>query len=184
MQNAHITKKQLGFTLAELLVSISIFIMITTIVLADFKSNSRSQQVKFNAQDLSSVIRKAQFMSQFGRTTEHNGNVVPIGGYGVYITQCATPPCEYLIFADYDGELDYDIGEEVAGETYTFPPTIIVPTVTQSPLSLVFKPPRPLVCVNQDCSKTNDAVITIKQQSTTDTAIVSINPLSGKVSVE
>lgn len=177
-------KSRRGFTVAELLVSISIFMMITTVVLANFRSNSRAEQVRFNAQDLASIIRKAQLNSQYGRSVPNDGNVVPIGGFGIHIEQCSTGPCEYRLFADIDGELDYDANEEAGSELYALPVSMNVVGLPENPLDLVFKPPQPFVCVNSDCDGATDIEIVLEHRVNQERAVISINPLSGKVSVD
>lgn len=177
-----IAKKQKGFTLMEMIVSLTIFIMITTIVIANFKLNNTSRQVRFDAQDFQSVLRKAQLMSLFGRTISNN--VVPIGGYGIHIEQCLTPICSYFMFADLDGELDYDSGEELPGERHFFSPNTIVDSLNETPMDIVFKPPRPFVCMNGKCEGYTDIVISIKQKNTNIQNKVIINPISGRISIE
>lgn len=174
-----------GFTVAELLVSISIFMMITTVVLANFRSNSRSEQVRFNAQDLASIIRKAQLNSQYGRSVSSNGDAtVPIGGFGIHIEQCTSGPCEYRLFADVDGQLDYDSEEEATSEVYLLPVSMHVVGLPAAVTDLVFKPPQPFVCVNADCDGATDVDIVLEHRATQEQAVISINPLSGKVSVD
>ncbi|PLX21780.1 hypothetical protein C0584_01605 [Candidatus Parcubacteria bacterium] len=80
----NILKKKSGFSLIELVVSISIIAIISAIMIANYRSGGNSNELSVAAQNLVSEIRKAQAYSLSHR--EHNGTIYPTGGWGVRLT--------------------------------------------------------------------------------------------------
>lgn len=167
-----------GFTIIELLVAISIFIVITGLVVANFRRGARSDELKIAAAGLASTLRKAQTMALAG---EAIGGVVPAGGYGVYVTM--DTPNRYIIFADNDGNKIYGVGEELAGGINFLPSNIAVDQVSPVSASVVFKPPKPTIYINGGTSE-NSATITLKDSISDQTRKVTVNRISGQISVE
>lgn len=181
-----------GFTLAELLVSIFIFAIITGMAIANFRGGRRSDNLKVEANALVSNIRRAQSMALAGELYgELPNRAVPPGGYGLYFDLCVSSPCSYKIFADFpdpndNGKLgSYQEGEEIGGGTITTAKGIIITALTPAAPSLVitFKPPKPLIFIN-GAQTPNEAIITITDNSTNEVKNIKLNRISGLASIE
>ncbi len=181
-----------GFSLVEMLVSIFIFTVIFSLVLAYVRGEEKSRALELSAQDLASFIRKAQFLSLTGKEKEIDGVFrFPRGGYGVRLSVCAAPPCTYYLFGDLDGQLDYDQadGEQIGAEKITLPSFVEVSGlkvngVEVAEADVVFRPPRPTVCVDRDCSGDGNLSLKLFHTSTGREAFIFINSETGQVSVD
>lgn len=168
-----------GFTIIELLVSIGIFIVITTMVVANFRAGSRSDELKVAADALGADLGRAQNMALAGQ--EVNG-VTPTGGYGVYFT--TNEPSRYIIFVDSNDNQKYDVGEDLAGGKILLPKNVTITSV--QPLassSAVFKPPKPMVYINGGTTD-NMLIVVLKHTLTGKTRKIILNRISGRIDVE
>ena len=157
-----------------------------TMLFANYKQGKAQQSLELGVQDFAGIFRKAQFWALTGKAILVAGdNVMPAGGYGVRIEECVSSPCHIFIFADFDGELDYDVGEELVNEEYFLPKDIIVSNISpQSIVNVLFKPPKPIICVNRDCSHTLITNIELKNIKSNNILNIKINQKSGQVSIE
>jgi len=89
--------RQKGFTLLELMVSVAIIAIISTIFLSNYGSGGRKSDLIMTAQMLASNIRVAQ---NNALSLKHFEGSMPAGGWGVVFNRDAS---EYVIFADVDG---------------------------------------------------------------------------------
>jgi prepilin-type N-terminal cleavage/methylation domain-containing protein len=167
-----------GFTIIELLVAVSIFIIITGLVVADFRRGARSDELKIAASGLASTLQRAQTMALAGEAI--NG-IVPAGGYGVYVT--LDVPNRYIIFADNDDDKTYDAGEDLADGVNFLPSNITISQVSPASASIIFKSPKPTIYINGDISL-NLAIITLKDSISNQSRKVIVNRISGQISVE
>jgi prepilin-type N-terminal cleavage/methylation domain-containing protein len=96
-----IVKNSQGFTLIELIISISIIAMITGLFLADYKSSNQKAVLNAAADQLAGDLRLAQSYALGAKKNEKNDNTVPAGGWGIRL-RSITPPnnSSYEIFAD------------------------------------------------------------------------------------
>jgi prepilin-type N-terminal cleavage/methylation domain-containing protein len=167
-----------GFTIIELLVAISIFIVVTGLVVANFRRGARSDELKIAAAGLANTLRRAQTMALAGETI--NG-ALPLGGYGVYVT--LDTPNRYIIFADRNNDKIYGVGEELAGGINFLPPSIAINQVSPVSVSVVFKPPKPTIYIDGGTSE-NLVMITLKDSISGQTRKVTVNRISGQISME
>jgi len=165
-----------GFTIIELLVAMSIFIIVTGLVVANFRRGARSDELRIAATGLASTLRRAQTMALAG--VQVNGEL-PAGGYGVHVS--ISEPSRYIIFTSND--LLYNSGEELAGGIIFLPSNIVIEEVSLTPLSVVFKPPKPTIYINGGTSE-NLVMITLKDSISDQTRKVTVNRISGQISVE
>jgi len=138
-----------GFTLIELIVVIAIIGLMTALMLSNYRSGDQRLALQRSASKLSQDLRRAQEMATSAR--EFQGQV-PSGGYGIYFDQLH--PDRYVLFADLDGGLDYDAGEDGEDvETLKFEKNININSLSPgSPLTIVFSPPDPTVNFNPEDS--------------------------------
>ncbi len=153
-----------GFTLAELLVSMSIFAVLTAVVMVNFRVGERGDELRLGAARLAALIRDAEARASSGvtacvcltggpggplcgagRSCSGGGtatDVVPDGGYGVHI---GLGDPEAVLFADLDASRTYTVGEELERERLS--PSAGV-RAQASGGDVVFVPPRPEVWIN------------------------------------
>jgi prepilin-type N-terminal cleavage/methylation domain-containing protein len=147
-----ISKQQKGFTLIEMLVSISIIVMISGIFLANFRGSSRKSELSFAAQQMASDIRLTE---NYSLGLVKYGDVLPTGGWGFYLDQNAN---QYKIFADVSGDKIYNDGEADTSKSariITLPKNIVVNSIKygtsldniDTKLNMSFLPPDPLVYI-------------------------------------
>lgn len=136
--------KERGFTLPEILVVISIMIFMTVLVLPNWRRGSQElaldRALHQVAQDITraeeSALRAQFFQCQTGS----------IKGYGVYWDRTAMPD-SYLIFADCNGNEQYDVSDTTV-ETVTIEDGVSISSLSPDPsFSIVFTPPEPRVVI-------------------------------------
>jgi len=163
-----------AFTLVELIVVISVIVILSTFIFINYRSSENQFSLQRSANKLALDIRKIQEMAMSVR--EYRGSA-PQGGYGVYLT--TAEPASYILFADCDGEYDYDeVGNycsgapEKIGEDVTFEGDVEISSLSSSPLTITFTAPNPTVNINYP---SGDSSATITLASGTRTKIVKVN---------
>lgn len=177
-----------GFTIIELLVSLGIFVVVTTMVVANFRAGSRSDELKITAETLVSNLRRAQNMALAGQLTD---GVTPPGGYGVYVKLAEAD--RYVIFADKNGNLVYDDGEALVDGIIFLPRNVRIEKIEKTlgatiSGEVVFKPPKPVIYICKTgvipCETEDALSITLKHVLSEKTQQVSVNRISGRVEAE
>jgi Tfp pilus assembly protein FimT len=131
-----------GFTLVELLVSLSIIIMMTTLFLANYHSSNERSKLSSASQQMASDIRLAQ---SYALGSKKFNGAIPPGGWGVYFNETNT---SYIIFADNDGGKDYDDPGEKFSEI-DLPANVTISSIdVANDVDIVFLPPDPEVFFN------------------------------------
>lgn len=172
-------ESQKGFTLVELIVMIGIFGIITGVVVVNLRGGSPAREVQLQADNLASLMRQAQVQALGGEPFE---GTVPVGGFGVNVAVCSSAPCSVTLFADADGDFTYDVGTEEI-ETLSFGRHVTIESIsTGSPVDVVFKPPKPFICINRQCSGVDEVIITLGSEQTSREVSVVVNQISGQVS--
>lgn len=92
-------KLKKGFTLVEILVSMSILLFITVFVLADYRSANQRSALGNAARKLASDIRLAQ---QFALGEKEFNGLVPMA-WGLQFNGGSNTQDKYYIFADFNG---------------------------------------------------------------------------------
>lgn len=153
-----------GFTLVEVLTTVFIIAIISSIVLINYRQSNRQFALQRTATKLAQDIRKAQQMAMSATTCLPCGGIVPSGGYGIYFNSATNG--KYFLYADSDGNLKYTSSAETL-ETINLESGI---SITSSTRSINFKPPDPSVniCVGINCSL-NDADLILFNGSITRT---------------
>lgn len=142
-----------GFTLTELLVVISIIILLSSIIFANYRAGEREFALSRSAFKLGQDIRRAQQMAMSAQEVGPAGaRIVPRGGYGIYLN----PPTEIILFADCDNDRQYNAQGNICGAPPNqFPERVenielergvrIQSLSPSSPLNITFEPPNPTV---------------------------------------
>lgn len=107
----------LGYSLVELLVAMTIFVMIAGTAVANLRDGARNESVSQAAQLAASLLRTAQTRTLTGAVLD-NGDF-PDGGYGVRFD--ADDTNRVLFFADINGSKAYEAGEELILDTIDLP---------------------------------------------------------------
>ena len=142
------------------------------------KKEFRRLYVRLHADNLASLLKQAQ--SQAGSGALHNGQV-SIGGFGVKVESCKTPPCSVIHFADFNTNFSYDEGAEEI-QTVSFGRNVTINSVSAGdPTHVIFKPPQPFVCIESVCSGTGIITITLGSTRSSKTVEVVVNQLSGQI---
>lgn len=100
-----------GFTIAELMVTVAIFLIITTIVISNLPKLNVRISTDLLAHDIALTIRQAQVYSLSVRQGQAVGS---FPGYGVHFDISSSNPSgtkEFLLFADFDSDGLYTPGE-------------------------------------------------------------------------
>lgn len=136
-RSPYIARLRRGFTMIELLVSISIMVLITGLVLGNYKTFSNSAQFVNTAESIVLALRQAQVYGIAAKS-----NAVVCGGsafdcvYGVHLDSFAgdlvNPPRnnQVILFADEDVSTPNDAYHYTSTdrivETITFPPGVTI----------------------------------------------------------
>jgi prepilin-type N-terminal cleavage/methylation domain-containing protein len=144
-------EKSKGFTLVEVMVSLSIIGIMSTVFLVNYHSTNQRSALILSSKKMASDIRMAQNHS-LGSKEYGSGNI-PSGGWGVYIDKTSS---DYIIFADNNGNYSFDSGEDdssLGAEIVNFPSRIGVKSITVNGVdvntaSIVFLPPNPKTYIN------------------------------------
>jgi prepilin-type N-terminal cleavage/methylation domain-containing protein len=170
--------KREGFTLIELVVSIAIVASITGIFLANYHSANKQSELTMAAQKLVSDIRLAQNYSLGSK--EYGGNM-PSGGWGAHFNKTSSPG-SYRIFADSNGNMEYDAGEDdkdKGGQIVDLPGGVRIAEInTGSSINLVditFLPPDPVTNIWDGANNYNMAQIKLQGEDASLTKTVLVN---------
>lgn len=161
-----------GFTLAEVLIVIAIMLFLIPMVLTNYNEGDKQFSLYRSAHDLAQDLRSAQEMAMTGKTTPVQfGENFPAGGYGLFFEDHKN---SYILFADCDGDNEYDASGVVATscseatpdnpypekiqELFLEPGVIILSITPSSPLTIVFFPPIPVITISPQPSS-KEAVI-------------------------
>ena len=169
-------KRSDGFSLVELLVSISIITLMSTLFLTNYHSTNERSALILAAQKLSSDVRIAQNKSL--GSSEYGDDNIPTGGWGVHIEEGGE---NYTIFADDNGNYTFDIGEDNisdGAEFLKFPPNVTIKEINVNSLEVasldvVFLPPNPVTFINGIGGASAEIILT--ESASLSTSIIEIN---------
>jgi prepilin-type N-terminal cleavage/methylation domain-containing protein len=161
-------KNKDGFTMMEMLVSISIVALISTIMLANYHYYGKKGNLTMAAQLLASNIRLAQSYSlglkQFGNNPYSDTS----GGWGVSLTSASPNNKHYYVFFDNDNDMTRNVSTENY-QDINLPTGIVISDillngVSQSPFNITYLPPDPTIsiCNASYCSSFNNAEIILR----------------------
>jgi len=169
-----------GFTLLELIVSISIMSILTALFLANYHSNNQRTDLTMAAQTLVSDIRYAQ-ANALG-LIKYDGEV-PAGGWGVFFTSGGENLDKYIIFADENDDqlyTDTESLESLGGRIEELPPNIYISNITLdgvgvNSVNVTFLPPDPITRINTHSATGTVVEIRLKETINNTTKTVRVN---------
>ncbi|MFH1867263.1 MAG: type II secretion system protein [Patescibacteria group bacterium] len=177
-----------GFTLMELLVSVAIFLIITGLVIVNFRSGRYRDELVGAAEAIQTSLREMQTAYNSGDTVEcvTGEKEPPANGFGVEITEIPT----IKTFADCGKDtpgVDYQYEDtDVLLKEITISSHITVDITAPNELTLnvVFAPNSEEVRINQDVNFGGDAEILLEHTKSGRQATVTINSISGLIFYE
>lgn len=176
--------KKSGFTIIELIVSITIISLVTGIFLANYSSANRRTDLTMTAQKLVSDIRLAQsYALGLARYGSSGATHVPIGGWGIHFNLTNLGRDRYVIFADDNADTYYSSGEAAetyGGQTVYLPKNISIESMqmastTVDKINVTFLPPDPITNINNGTATSTNAVIVLKDLKNNTIKTVRIN---------
>jgi len=172
--------KKSGFTLIELIVSVSIITIITGIFLANYSSANRRTDLTMTAQKLVSDIRLAQNYSlglaRYGSASSTN---VPLGGWGIHF-DIQNNNKQYTVFADNDGDKLYEDTEadtSLGAQITTLPTNVIIDSLKTvgTKVDITFLPPDPITTITGSATTYKQVDIVLKDTKTNAIKTVRVN---------
>ena len=148
-----------GFTLLELIVVMGVISFLAVLMLANYRGGRATLAEQRSIQTVAQAIRAAQNRS--------------------LASNCVTPPCRFgvhfdtslrkiEIFNDANMNAQYDLGEELAEESYRVETRVAITDLspnyvcgTARCLDILFDPPDPIVIFNHDPPVGNSVTIAI-----------------------
>lgn len=197
-----------GFTLIEMLISLSIFGVITGIVIANFRAGQQGDELRISGQLVASTMRRAQTAALGGEEINYckggtdNLEVCLSGddadcaggvcdpdiprGYGIHFTTADDGKRMMTYFADTDGDRIFDETEIVSQRAVSSGEFIEISSLVPlsgNRLDIVFVPPKPTVYFN---GTTVDALakVTLRHITTGAFREVMINRISGQINAD
>ena len=173
---------QKGFTLLELTVVIAIVILLSGIVLTNYQVGEREYALLRSAYKLAQDLRTAEKMAMASETLPASfGGGFPKGGYGIFFQNNLY---SYILFADCDGDKEYDASGSALNCLEASPGTPYPEKIKElsleemgikisslspsSPLSITFFPPDPTIKIRPEPAD-NLAIITLTYDGKTKT---------------
>jgi len=177
-----------GFTLLELTVVIAIIILLSGIVLTNYRVGEREYALLRSAHKLAQDLRTVEKMATASETlpsaifpSDKDNGGFPKGGYGIFFQNNSN---SYILFADCDGDKEYDetgaaLSCAEATSDTPYPEGIkelfleekikISNLYPSSPFSITFFPPDPVIEIKSGELLYNSATITITYDGETKT---------------
>ena len=169
LNNIKIDKK--GFTLIEMIVSVSMIVMVTTLFIANYQTTNKRSDLIMTAQKLVSDIHQAQ---NHALGLYKYGSSVPAGGWGVHFNKAEGD--QYLIFADVDapgelGNMDYNLDEgdiNSGARLIELPPLITISSIKiggleKSSVNITFLPPDPQTNIYDGTATSTEVLIELTE---------------------
>jgi len=172
--------RQAGFSLIELVTSLSIISILTALFLANYHTINQRTDLVMTAQTMVSDIRTAQ--SNALGLIEYDGEV-PVGGWGVFLSGY-TGDNHYVIFADLDGDQAAsgdESSQNFGSKTVIFPDKISIDSIYLPNNSevlktnIIFLPPDPLTYIVTDQGTSTAINIRLKESVNNTTKTIRIN---------
>lgn len=139
-----------GFTLTELIITISIIGIILAVVIPSYRNSQDAKALSFGVYQIKDDIRAVQSYSNHLKMFD---GVFPKGGYGIKFSSDSD---SYIIFADIANLKTYDTTEEV--EVVKLPKNVKTTNNGNNDLTIVFEPPYGKIYINQNIPVSDNEV--------------------------
>lgn len=144
-------KSGMGFTLVELLVVAAIILLLTALILPNYRKGEKQFALQRAANKLGQDIRRVQQMAMSAEECVPCGNIVPSTGYGIIIDKTFNIR-QYRLYADYPSSNEFfkpplpdTIVDIIDLEKGVIIKEIKIPAGTlYDSVSVNFKPPDPI----------------------------------------
>lgn len=147
-------RKDKSFTLVELMLVMTIIMVITALVLLNYRAGGQHLALSRSANKLAQDIRRAQEMAVSAAVCESCGGIVP-HRYGIYSDSSADNPTSYLMFADINNDGSWLPADDIEVKRLYYEPGVFLSSITDSACStwppgpgiwrphITFSPPDP-----------------------------------------
>ena len=160
-----ILKNNSGFTLAELMVSVAVIVIVSAMTLVNFRSTNNNAASSMAVQKLASDIRMVQGWAL--SLKDFNGSS-PDGGWGIRFLKGEG---SYIVFADIDGSKKYRASEDGTVNNENYKVVKILNNIKVNTLKfdgttdrnygyVVFIPPEPETEIGGSFNESNDMLQT------------------------
>lgn len=170
--------EQSGFTVLELLIIAAIFVIVAGLVLVNLKKGENQTSFLLATEEVASQIRMAQTQALTGSIQEE---IVASGGFGLYFD--LNQPDQYLLFRD-DGDQVYESAVDAALSSTALPAGISLSALSNDPLTIVFKPPKPTAYLNGALVDNSGDVYLTSDRIENKQGHININRLTGRITAE
>lgn len=183
-----------GFTMLELLVTIAIYIMMVSIVLANYRTFNTNALFVNASEDVILALRQAQV---YGVGTKANPVTCGVQAsafacpYGVYINMA--DPNGLTIFVDLDGDKKYTSGFDAIVQKTSWMPAIVISSIQcgagacfGNKMNITFTRPTPDAFITDDGGAPNrvdSGTITLKDINSNRTSTITITN-AGQISIQ
>lgn len=171
-------KNNSGFTIVELLVTASIFIVIFTVAIMSFKGGENINSLQAAADQVAVNIREAQTKTLTG---SNQGEITAAAGFGLYFDPANNS--QYILFRD-DGDNNFNDQQDTITATVSLPEQLTINSLTPEPLSIVFAPPKPDIYINGSSSTEDVNIILYSSRLDQKQGSISLNSFTGRVTAE
>ena len=148
-----------GFTFVEILIVMSIVVIMSAVIFADYGKQGQRFVLQRSIHKLAQDIRR---VGEMGMSAQKFNGGVPAGGYGLYFN--GSTPDYYILFADNNSDYVYSPAEKVGEEIY-LEEGVEISSLSSSPLYITFRPPDPVVTITDGVTTTSEATIVINLKS-------------------
>lgn len=179
-----------GFTLIELLVVIGILVIMTGVVLANYRNYNTNALFANASEDIVLSLRQAQV---YGVGVKGCGAINPFDcSYGVYLSTNPSQKNEVIIFADIDGDRVFNATYDSAVDKIKWNNKISVSAISCDGVScgsdvyITFKRPSPDAFISTTANAPSSAgslVATLADSSTGKTVTLTVSH-AGQISIQ
>ena len=184
--NKVVDKKEIkGFTLVEILATTTIFLILTTIIVVDFKYKIPKDALGQGVEQFVTLYRQAQTATMSGANV---GATSP--NYGLYLSKDGGQSNKIIVFADLNKDKHYITNEESRTNCsncgiFSLPNGVnisgLIPE-TFNTLTIIFSATSTKEIYFNGSPATANGQITLKQSETEETSNITIYYLSGQIS--
>lgn len=154
---------QRGLMLSELLITVAVILLLTSLVMVNYREGQKGVMLERAAHKIAQDIRAVQEMALSGRECPECGGEEP-ESYGIYFNKQLSPE-QYIIYADKNGNKVYNPPPDDADiEIIALEEGVFIKTIDPNPnkISINFLPPDPTIIMKlQHGGEANETKIEI-----------------------